>query len=167
MNYVYILLIIKCFVITINSECLPGQYLTGGNCIDCEPGTFSTTTDATSCTPCDFGEYQSLEGRTSCDPCPIGTYQQPGITSVCFDCPDGTTTLQEGSSLSTSCVTFQPTSTPTHSPTSTNLGSTSYSTSTVTSRTSSQVVAFTALGLYMVFVTFIIIHSHVSKHVYN
>ena len=82
------------------TECLPcpeGNYLRGGKCHKCIPGSFSDTPGAVdTCTPCAQGHYSSktsvgsLEtGIITCSRCMPGTVTDQIGTVNCTNCPAG------------------------------------------------------------------------------
>lgn len=72
-------------------NCVAGEYLSGASagyaCMQCAPGTFSSTTNAEECTRCP-ALTQAPAGSTSCESCKVGEVQPPGTRS-CVRCPVG------------------------------------------------------------------------------
>ena len=91
--------------------CGRGWYrATNGNCILCQRGTYSNTTEASSCTKCPTGRYRdTLGGETDedCRLCPVSRYgRSSGLTtSLCTaDCPIGKYSSTEGLINPSGCV---------------------------------------------------------------
>ena len=92
------------YLIAADAVCGPGSYSPSGfsTCIQCETGTFSDTTLATTgCKQCVSGRYSSADGASVCLQCPSGKFSYFQGSSVCSSCPAWT-----GSSVGLSaCVT--------------------------------------------------------------
>ena len=62
-------------------QCNAGQYNSGGVCLQCQNGSYSTF-GSSYCTPCPAGTYSSSPASATCTPCPAGTFStQVGATS--------------------------------------------------------------------------------------
>ncbi len=78
--------------------CSPGTFanFSSRSCIMCPPGSFSSTSMASSCSPCAAGTFAKPFGSTSCEACPGGHYCPAGTSSWARlncgrgnYCPDG------------------------------------------------------------------------------
>eukprot|EP00435_Cladocopium_sp_Y103_P056023 s328_g18.t1 len=65
-------------------------------CQACEPGSYQSTSAATSCIPCPSGEYEDQPGQQACHRCEAGKYQDQLGQTDCKACPVGTTSLGRG-----------------------------------------------------------------------
>ena len=63
--------------------CSPGTFanFTSRSCIMCPPGSFSSTSMASSCSPCAAGTFAKPSGSTSCEACPGGHYCPVGTSA--------------------------------------------------------------------------------------
>jgi hypothetical protein len=117
------------------TDCAAGKFSTAGSaCTDCPMGQYSTASGSTSCLSCPAGKYSTVTGAinvSSCLSCPAGKYSATvgaNAESSCLSCPVNTysatvgasslemctacpanTTSPIGSTLSTDCVSNQPT----------------------------------------------------------
>lgn len=74
------------------SACQPGKKNTGGACVSCPEGYYTSSTSEANrpnCLPCGPGTFQNNGGQSACFSCPAGTYQTSGAQSSCIDCPAG------------------------------------------------------------------------------
>ncbi|GMI44759.1 hypothetical protein TrCOL_g12018 [Triparma columacea] len=87
-------------------NCSPGKAapaLGSIDCLDCGPGTFSSS-PPTSCSDCSPGTYSAGLANSQCDDCPAGTVASSSGSSFCSDCGPGTFS----SSPPTSCSDCSP-----------------------------------------------------------
>jgi len=99
------------------TACKPGYKLSGGQCLPCDPGTYSSGGTATSCTTCSpnpiYGEktmgesttickpsaclagYEllSVNGQNQCSQCPNGKYSTNGLTCITCATSPGAKTM--------------------------------------------------------------------------
>merc|ERR1719318_2316601 len=76
-------------------DCQPGSYSStkaGANCSQCSPGFFADRRKSTSCDPCPAGSYADDNGEVSCTLCPIGTYANSTGTATCAVCENSINT---------------------------------------------------------------------------
>ena len=85
--------------------CVAGAYCPGGRVVYCSPGTYSTTTGASSavtCVSCTAGGYCAANGTTTPTLCPAGSYCGAGSSSPTV-CPAGRYSTGTGVSSLSSC----------------------------------------------------------------
>ncbi len=89
---------------TTGDVCPIGYYCPEGTAIpkQCEPGTYTDTTQNSQCLPCTAGRY-CITG-TSPDPCPMGYYCPEGTGHVWQSCPVGTFSGLTGLANETQCT---------------------------------------------------------------
>jgi hypothetical protein len=83
--------------------CGPGTSRSGGACLVCEPGRYSSTPEAATCDTCDPGRYAPLPGSTECLACPPGRHSTEAGAASCTPCEAGTFALP-GSWSCTACA---------------------------------------------------------------
>lgn len=69
--------------------CLPGSYLSMGECKKTDPGYFQLEGGAFNQNPCQPGEFSEKAGQTGCDLCPTGAFQDQVGQSSCKSCGSG------------------------------------------------------------------------------
>ena len=96
------------FSVAAVSPCGVGEYSNGGQCKNCDAGTYQDLTNhqttsckecpvgfssgssqASECDNCDSGQYASNSGSTTCDDCALGQYQEEDSQASCKTCPQG------------------------------------------------------------------------------
>lgn len=86
------------------AACSPGQYDSGGTCINCAAGSYSINGLAASCTPCPVGQSQPNTGQVSCLPCQAGSAQPNVGQALCLSCPPGQSQNLIGQATCTPCA---------------------------------------------------------------
>lgn len=81
---------------TIN-ECTAGNYINGTDCLECQPGTYTSSPNSVECFDCVPGTFASGSAATSCTPCPVGHFASTSGNTNCAQCPAGTATTGTGS----------------------------------------------------------------------
>lgn len=84
-------------------SCLEGQVNQNGTCVNCGPGTYSTSPTATSCSKCPSGTYSSGSANINCTRCPPGQYASGSGNTKCRDCSAGTYNIYYGMSSCEKC----------------------------------------------------------------
>ena len=82
-----------------NCNCSDGSFIySDAECMLCDAGFYSNTTNSTTCYPCQAGSY-SGEGSTLCSTCSSGYYAETNGSSSCSYCAENFYTVN-----STSCI---------------------------------------------------------------
>eukprot|EP01045_Picozoa_sp_COSAG04_P027025 COSAG04_NODE_3876_length_2456_cov_2.353415_1_plen_584_part_10 len=88
--------------------CPAGEYLQGGNCTACQPGSFAPARNSNeNCTRCPAGTHQARSGQPACDPCTAGHHQPNTGQTSCYSCSQGQFADSTGSSSCANCSTCQ------------------------------------------------------------
>jgi hypothetical protein len=82
-------------------SCSPGTFLSGGSCLSCAAGFFSSTADAASCSACPAGSFSAVTGAQQCNACPAGTFAPNSASALCSPCPAGSSSGAGATSCNT------------------------------------------------------------------
>lgn len=82
--------------------CVPGQFVSGDECLPCQKQRVSMIANATECTRCEDGTIPT-RARSRCVPCPIGRFFTKGSLSPCRRCPINTFSSEPMSFSCQSC----------------------------------------------------------------